>query len=372
MKLHQDIKLSYNDVFLVPKRSVLQTRLEANLSWAIGPFQFRSPVIPANMDTIAGLKMMVESVRQGALAIHHRYASLEDYINARNTWGNLFDEQVYNYPFAVSVGSIYTPGEADRIDWVTKSKNAQIICLDIAHAHSGHGMDTIKYIKDKNPNIVLIAGNVCTPAGTRALKEWGADVVKVGIAAGGVCTTAIKTGCYYPQFSAVMECAETGVPIIADGGITSAGCAAKALGAGAIAVMAGSLFAGTDCVPGWDEAQEKVKQIFEKYPTGADRHYHLGQDQVIPKATIAYRGMASKEARKANNHEGTNAEGVSRQIICKPEGSTAEVFSYIHEGIRSAMSYTGAFTLTEFFKEAEFIQITKAGLDQAHPHFKDH
>src|SRR5690606_17624445 len=106
---------------------------------------------------------------------------------------------------------------------------------------------------------LLIAGNVVTPEATKALLEWGADIVKVGVGPGSVCTTRVKTGCGYPQLAAVAACSEAG-PIIADGGIKTPGDAAKALAAGAKAVMIGGLLAGTDCVPGWDEAVESHRK----------------------------------------------------------------------------------------------------------------
>lgn len=366
-----ETKYSFDDLAIVPKWSGVLSRSDCKTEWKLGPYIFTNPIIPANMDTISGFKMMRKTAELGGLGIHHRYATVEQYNDAACHWKRVNHEEDSHYPFAVSVGSIHTSGEIERINWAIQPGNAQIICLDIAHGDSVHGGETVSYIRKLNSTIPIIAGNVCTAGAVRYLRDLGANMIKVGIAAGGVCTTAIKTGCYYPQMSAILECAEAG-PIIADGGIRHAGDVAKALGAGAQAVMCGSIFAGTDCVPGWDEAMQKLEEIFKKYPTGADRSFHLGPDFILPKAKISFRGMASKEARRDTGHEGSNAEGISREVTCKEAGSTESIFNYLLEGTRSAMSYSGAFTLDQFRKTVDFIQITKAGLDQAHPHFKDH
>jgi IMP dehydrogenase len=309
------------------------------------------------MDTVTGFKMARKMDEVGGLGIIHRYFSLDEYKKIILEW------PLDKGPLAFSVGTISK--DKERIDWCIQ--NSDIICVDIAHGDSLHMQQTLNYIRAKEFNRPLIAGNVVTLDAAKALIEWGADMVKVGVGPGSVCTTRIKTGCGYPQLSAIMECSKTGIPVIADGGIKTEGDAAKALAAGATAIMIGGMLAGTDCVPGWNEAMDKYNEL--SFTAGSRLHYITGK--VFPDSpTIQYRGMASREAREAfTGAPSSNAEGVSRNIECKPEGSTEAVVREIHEGIVSAMSYVGARTLKEFRYKKEFIRVTQATTTENHPHF---
>lgn len=363
--------LTFDDVLLVPQYSHLLSRSEADLSWDLGQFKFSTPVIAANMDSVCGEKMMKKMAELGGLGIHHRRCSINDYYVISPWWrykqGQLYPDVTDDRrgPLALSVGTLQN--DKKRIDWCIDPDNCDIICVDIAHGDSVHMLDTLRYIRDKEFTGPIIAGNVCTPEATRFLLEHGATIVKVGVGPGSVCTTRTKTGCGYPQLSAIANCAEAG-PVIADGGIRTPGDAAKALAAGAAAVMIGGMLAGTDCVPGWNEAQQRLQDLYKEYPTGPDRH--LAGIDVIPSARIAYRGMASKESQKDFGQEGINAEGVSKTVECKPSGSTEDVIMDLAEGIRSAMSYSGASTLQEFQKKAQFVRVTVTTQAENHPHFK--
>lgn len=176
------------------------------------------------------------------------------------------------------------------------------------------------------------------------------------------CSTRVKTGCGYPQFSAVLECSEVG-PIIADGGIRTPGDAAKALAAGAKAVMIGGMLAGTDCVPGWDIAmQSYFTNIPHSEYTDISRH-----PNDMP--SIQYRGMASSAARAAFGQKPKNAEGISCTVKAKPEGSTELVIVDLDEGIRSAMSYSNSNTLDEFKERAVFQRVSSSVVNENIPHF---
>lgn len=359
--------LTFDDVLLVPQYSNLMSRSEADLSWNLGQYKFSLPIVAANMDTICSSSMMKKMGQLGGLGIHHRYCSIDSYEVASACWrydqGKLYkdvpDKKIG--PLALSVGSLY--GDQKRIDWCIEPDNCDIICIDIAHGDSVHMMDTLKYIRDNGFVGPVIAGNVCTPGATRFLLEHGATMVKVGIGPGSICTTRIKTGCGYPQLSAIANCSEAG-PIIADGGIRTPGDVAKALAAGAKAVMIGGMLAGTDCVPGWDDAMANYK---ERYVYASQGFSGLTYPEM---PSITYRGMASKEARNNFGQQGTNAEGVSKTVQCKPAGSTEAVIMDIAEGVRSAMSYSGVHTLQEFSQRAQFVRVTSTTQAENHPHFK--
>ena len=240
----------------------------------------------------------------------------------------------------------------ERIEALIAAK-VDVIAIDTAHGHSKYVIDYVKKIKAKFPQITLIAGNVATAEATRALIEAGADVVKVGIGPGSICTTRVVAGIGMPQLTAVMNCAEEadklGKRIIADGGIKYSGDIVKALGAGASAVMIGSLFAGTLESPG-------------------DIEIYQGRSFKV------YRGMGSLGAMAAGSKDRyfqENAqkfvpEGVEGRVPYR--GSLAEIVFQMLGGLKSGMGYCGMHTVEELRKNARFVKITSASLIESHPH----
>lgn len=240
----------------------------------------------------------------------------------------------------------------DRVSALVDSK-VDIITIDTAHGHSKGVLDCVAKVKAKFPNLPIIAGNVATAEATKALIEHGADVVKVGIGPGSICTTRIIAGIGVPQVTAVMDCAEQadklGKRIIADGGIKYSGDIVKALGAGASAVMLGSLFAGTEETPGEIE-------IFQ------GRSYKV------------YRGMGSLSAMAAGSKDRyfqANAkklvpEGVEGRVPYR--GSLADVIFQLMGGLRSGMGYCGMENIEKLRHNAQFVKITNAALIESHPH----
>lgn len=240
----------------------------------------------------------------------------------------------------------------ERVDALYNAK-VDIVCLDSAHGHSSNIMKTVEMVKNKYPNLPIIAGNVATAPAVRDLALAGADVVKVGIGPGSICTTRVIAGIGVPQLTAVLDCAEeaekSGVTIIADGGIKYSGDIVKALAAGASAVMMGSLLAGV------------------KESPGATEIYQGRQFKV-------YRGMGSIAAMENGSKDRyfqTDAkklvpEGVEGRVPYK--GPLSETIFQMVGGIRSGMGYNGAPTLKDLSKNAQFIKITGAGLSESHPH----
>jgi IMP dehydrogenase len=233
---------------------------------------------------------------------------------------------------------------------------ADLIVVDTAHGHSQRVLDAVRRIKRASNSVQVIAGNVATADGTRALIDAGADAVKVGIGPGSICTTRIVAGVGVPQLTAVMEAAEIaaryGVPIIADGGIKYSGDIAKALACGASCVMVGSLLAGTDESPG---------------------EVYLYQGRSYK----SYRGMGSLGAMARGSADRYFQSEVADTLKLVPEGVEGQVpykgpvASVLHQlvgGLRAAMGYTGSRSLLELREKAEFIQITNAGLRESHTH----
>lgn len=231
-----------------------------------------------------------------------------------------------------------------------------VIIVDTAHGHSQYVLQTVKTIKQKVKDVAIIAGNVATAAGAEALIEAGADAVKVGIGPGSICTTRIVAGVGVPQLSAIMAavevCRKKNIPVIADGGIKFSGDFAKAIAAGASAVMAGSLLAGTDESPG-----EVVLYQGRSYKS--------------------YRGMGSVGAMARGSADRYFQQEISDQLKLVPEGVEGmvpykgQVAGVVHQlvgGLRAAMGYTGNKNMQEMSKNAGFVKITNAGLKESHTH----
>lgn len=345
--------VTFDDVLIVPAFSTIQSRKDVDTSVTLGKFTLRLPVISANMESITGLKMLNKMNEQGGLGILHRYMSIEELSSTIDAFRKA---NTTASPIAIAVGSVLV--EKERIN-LCIDKQVDIICIDIAHGDSLHVHETLHYIRyTKQYTGVIIAGNVCTPDAARALLEEGADLVKVGVGPGSVCTTRIKTGCGYPQLQAIIDTVEAVGPgkVIADGGIKTPGDAAKAIAAGAVAVMIGGMLAATDCVPGWDEAMDTWKKQLSS------------GDPSNPIATIIYRGMASSEARKSFGQVGNNAEGISKLVSAKPVGSTENILNELNEGLRSAMSYVGAKDISSFVELTKFIRVTTTTRQENIPH----
>lgn len=249
--------------------------------------------------------------------------------------------------------AIGVSADADvRIEAVVKA-GADAIVIDTAHGHSKGVLDKIAQVRSDYPNLTIIAGNVATAEGTKALIEAGVSVVKVGIGPGSICTTRIVAGIGVPQITAVYDCAtearKHGIPIIADGGIKYSGDIAKALAAGGHAVMLGSLLAGVSESPGETEIYQ-------------GRQYKV------------YRGMGSlgamekgsKDRYFQENNQKLVPEGIEGRTSYK--GPLADTIHQLVGGIRAGMGYCGTATIDDLRENGEFIRITGAGLRESHPH----
>jgi IMP dehydrogenase len=243
----------------------------------------------------------------------------------------------------------------DRVLALVKA-GADVIIVDTAHGHSRGVIETVKAIRKRFPRLSIVAGNVATGEATRALISAGVDAVKVGVGPGSICTTRVVAGIGVPQVTAIMECAKIArrarIPLIADGGIKQTGDIAKAIAAGASAVMIGSLFAGVDESPG-----EKV--LYE------GRSFKM------------YRGMGSIEAMKAGSKDRyfQDAEDDLQKLV--PEGIEGRVpykgplgdtVYQMLGGLRAAMGYCGTATIADLQRKGRFVRMTNAGLRESHPH----
>ncbi len=250
-----------------------------------------------------------------------------------------------------AIGALRQPYERAK---ALMDAGADFIVIDAAHGHSAGVMNCVRMLKEKLPDLKVIAGNVATPDSVRDLAELGVDGLRVGIGAGSICTTRVVAGVGVPQFTAVYECCQTanelGIPTIADGGIRMSGDVVKSLAAGASCVMMGNMFAGCEESPGEIEIYR-------------NRAYKV------------YRGMGSVAAMKQGSSDryfqakDTGVlvpEGVEGRVPYK--GTLSDTFAQIVGGLRSGMGYVGANNLAELRERAEFMRITTASLRESHPH----
>jgi GMP reductase len=369
MRIDQDLKLDYKDVLIRPKRSTLKSRSEVSLERS---FYFRNfvpdfpdncsedphyrgvPIMAANMDGVGTFAMADTLGEQGIFTCLVKTYSAEDLIEFYYLDGLYRTEYV-----AMSIGT--SQADFDKLCTVYEKveNNLKYVCMDIANGYSEHFTSHVRKVREAFPHLVIIAGNVVTGEMTEELILAGADIIKVGIGPGSVCTTRIQTGVGYPQLSAVIECADAahglGGHIIADGGCTCPGDVAKAFAAGADFVMLGGMLAGHD------EGDGKV--VTKKYVTNEVQWNVVmgGYEPVYEtKDFVQFYGMSSEAANTKHFgglKEYRSSEG--RQVLVPYRGAAAATVQDLLGGIRSTCTYAGAKTLKQLSKCTTFVRCTQ-------------
>lgn len=334
MRIDNDTKLDYSDVLLRPKRSTLTSRSQVDL---VRSFTFRSggkyegvPVVASNMDGVGTLSMARAFKNLKLQTCLVKTFSAEEICT-------FFRQDDMRESACMSIGITDKDIEKLRAVKVELGSDLKYVCVDVANGYSQRFVSRVSEIRELYPDLVIIAGNVVTGEMVEELILAGADIVKVGIGSGQVCTTRIKTGVGYPQFSAIVECADAahglGGHVMADGGCTAPGDVAKAFCAGADFVMLGSMFAG-----------------------------HLeGEQKIIDKdgeKFVEFYGMSSKTANDKHFNglkDYRSSEGRTVHIPFK--GSIVDTVQDILGGVRSCATYIGASTLKSMSKCATFIRV---------------
>ncbi|MEC9485109.1 MAG: GMP reductase [Candidatus Izemoplasma sp.] len=349
MRMESDTKLDFKDVLIRPKRSNLSSRKEVSLKRT---YTFKHshkewtgiPIMTANMDGVGTLEMANElQKRQLFTCLVKTYD--EDDLKGFNV-----------NPDYVAISTGISKRDYKKVQAIIQAHpELYFICIDVANGYSEKFGDFVEKVRTDFPHYTIIAGNVVTADMTQELILRGADIIKVGIGPGSVCTTRIQTGVGYPQLSAIMECADAahglGAHIIADGGCTSPGDIAKAFGAGADFVMLGGMFAGHD--EGGGTIIEKVMQTKEVDPK-------TQQLKTETKKYVEFYGMSSDTAM--DKHHGGVAEYRSsegRTVRLPYRGNVDCTVKNILGGLRSTCTYVGAPTLKQLSKCTTFIRVTK-------------
>lgn len=356
--------LTFDDVLLIPAEShvlpnevKLDTKLASNL-------QLHIPLISAGMDTVTEGNMAIAMAENGGLGVIHKNLSIEAQVEevkkakGKTVDPNLPHPAVDNQGRLLAAAAVgVTSDTFERAESLLEA-GADAIVIDTAHGHSAGVLRKIKEIREHFPNATLIAGNVATGEGTAALFDAGADVVKVGIGPGSICTTRIVAGVGVPQITAIYDAASVaqkyGKKIIADGGIKYSGDVVKALAAGGNAVMLGSMFSGTTEAPGtiFTNEGKQFKSYRGMGSVGAMSQQHGSSDR--------YFQGGVNEANKLV------PEGVEALVPYK--GDVSNIIYQIDGGLRAGMGYVGAGTIEELIENSQFVQITNAGLRESHPH----
>jgi GMP reductase len=344
MKIEDDVKLDFADVLIRPKRSNLDSRSKVDTTRS---FTFRLPdnvqsqwagvpVVAANMDTVGTFQMAGALSEFNALCGIHKYYTEAQWDNFMYGWQTDYScppNVVYTIGMGDANSSMQEIQKAERI--LNRHKFIKFICIDVANGYTEKFVNYVRTIRGLFPDHILIAGNVVTREMTEALILAGANIVKIGIGPGSVCTTRKVAGVGYPQLSCIMECADAahglGGYVLSDGGCTCPGDVAKAFGAGADFVMIGGMFAGTDEAAG--EETEDGKEFY---------------------------GMSSATAmEKHSGGVATYRAAEGKRVVVPCVGSVGGVMQQILGGVRSACTYVGASRLKDLSKCTTFIRVNR-------------
>lgn len=349
MRILEDVKLDFSDVLILPKRSTLASRKEVDLCRT---YKFKHsqqswtgiPIMAANMDGVGTFDVAT------ALAKHKLFTCLVKSYVCKDFDYNFDPTQIQNH-VAVSTGTSQHDFN-NLVDILEKHPAIKFICIDIANGYSEHFGDFVSKVREQYPTKTIIAGNVVTADMTQELILCGADIIKVGIGSGAVCTTRIQTGVGYPQLSAVIECADAahglGAHVISDGGCTGPGDVAKAFGAGADFVMLGGLLAGHD--EGGGEIMEEMYEL-DLLQSGS-----YANDFEVRKFVKFY-GMSSNSAQEKHGGIKTYRASEGRTVKVPYRGKIANTIEEILGGVRSTCTYSGAKTLKDLPKCTTFIRV---------------
>jgi len=336
MRIKEDIKLNFDDVLMEPKRSTLSSRRDVDMT---RKFTFRNsgkvmnftPIFASNMDGVGTFSMAKVLQRHQMMTVITKSTTVDQWREAVGTGLRLQSVSV-----CTGTNKIWDPEAADyknMQDVLSSFPDVKMITIDVANAYHQNFVDFIKQVRDEYPEKVIVAGNVVTPEMVEELIINGADMVKIGIGPGSVCTTRTMTGIGVPQFSAIVECADAanGVDghIMADGGCVWPGDIAKAFGGGAHAVMIGGMLAG-----------------------------HDESEQPVEDGKIEFYGMSSDRAREKHGKRKDGYRGNEGRWISLPyRGAVEPTVEDILGGVRSAATYIGARRLKDMPKCATFVRV---------------
>ena len=360
MRIEENIKLDYSDVLFRPKRSTLESRKDVDLtrSYNFMENDYKGiPIMAANMDGVGTFEMADALGKLGLFTCLIKSYSVNEYVDFFDTDDKWVEVHNLNRRHCAAYTMGITDKDHEKFRMVyEQAPQIKYVCIDVANGYTKRFCDFVKMFRQTYRDITIIAGNVCTADQTQELILNGADIVKVGIGPGSVCTTRIQTGVGYPQLSSVIECADAahglGGYIIADGGCTSSGDIAKAFGAGADFVMLGGMLAGHD---------EGGGEVITKYYSTGEQWFNKKDESYNPvienKKFVQFYGMSSDKANEKHFgglKEYRTSEG--RNVEIPYRGSIDTTVQDILGGLRSTCTYVGAAGLKQLSKCTTFVR----------------
>jgi len=339
-QLHAKQALTYDDIQLIPSYSEVESRQDIDLTTQLTTnYSIRVPLVASPMDTVCDSEMAIAMAELGGIGCIHRFLTISQQAHEVAFTSKTVKNRDWWTPYtmaAVGANGDYLERAQELVN-----NGANIILIDVAHGYHKFVRDAILNLKKNLPSTVdIVAGNIATAKAAEALQDWGADALRVGIGGGSLCTTRVKTGFGVPNVTSLADVSSVAkVPVIACGGIRNSGDIAKALAVGANSVILGSLIAGTKEAPG--AIIEKANGLYKRY-----------------------RGAASLETKSIHGQATRNVEGESTIVPFK--GKVKFVVDGLLDGLRSALSYAGANSLSEYFPE--YVVVTNAGVREAQPH----
>jgi len=327
--------ITFDDVLLIPSYNHHESRKLVDIGNRdkTGKLNLKLPVMTSNMDTLTESRMANFIGSKGGIGALHRFMPVEK---------NVEEFKACEYPVFVSIGA--APQDMERVE-ALKAAGAEYFCLDVAHAHGKYIGKALRRMREFLPEACIMAGNVATYAGADFLASLGADMIKVGIGGGSVCSTRIKTGFGIPMLTSIQDCARIDRSIVADGGIRTSGDVVKALAFGADFVMVGGMLAGTAPTPG----VVNVRADGSRYKS--------------------YRGMASKEAQEdflGAMGDWKTAEGVQVEVNYREDQDA--ILADIVGGLRSGLTYAGSKNIAELQRKLNYCMVSPAGRTESLPH----
>ncbi len=357
--------LTFDDVLMVPAPSDVTPNTVSTKTELTPTLTLNIPILSAAMDTVTESRLAIRLAQLGGLGVVHKNMLIEQQAAEVKRVKDAPVDLGLNPNAAVDAnGRLLVAGAVgvtnDTLDRVAAMVEAGVdaIVLDSAHGHSTGVLRKVTEVREAFPELNIIAGNIATGAGAAALYDAGADVVKVGIGPGSICTTRVVAGTGVPQVTAIIEAAtiaaQYGKTIIADGGIKWSGDIVKAIAAGGNAVMLGSMLAGTDETPG---------EVLEDSTTGKKFKAYRGMGSIAAMENGSKDRYFQGEVKEVNKMV---PEGIEARTEYK--GTLADVVFQLIGGLRSGMGYTGSASIKDLAEKGQFIQITNAGLIESHPH----
>lgn len=360
MRIENEVKLDFCDVLIKPKRSDSPSRHNVDL---VRQFKFLNsqaewegiPIIASNLAVTGTFAMAKQLGRMGLSTALHKFYSLDE---LKAHW----DERL---PFVPDYRDFFTIGikdkDLEKLDAFATTNHVPAICIDVANGYTKYFVDRCRTVREKYPNAIIMAGNICTPEMAHELIVSGkVDIVKVGIGPGSVCTTRIVTGVGYPQLSAILEVADVvhglNAHMCADGGCTSSGDIAKAFGAGADFVMLGGYLSGhEECDGEWEYEPEMIHTpagpIISSNPDGTTKW--------VKKCLTTY-GMSSKEAMEKHGDGQAAYKASEGKCVKVPyKGPVINTITEILGGLRSTCTYVGTEKLKDLSKCTTFVRVNR-------------